>query len=540
MRTPDWFDRDHSKKTCPDCRAHVVHQPAPAYLVRDITQTFINTAALLPPGENTEDHKNFQREEAEIVEKDKANQSPDGGLFNGRFQPFLRHRAPIRDAEDGVIRCPTCAWELEDGMCNSCGYNLGLDTFSYPDDDEDYNSDTQSFSSLEIEEIFADHPDYLDDDSTGSGIYRSHRRQMDRVRRRAGLPTPRPLIRRNRPRLVSASPRYGSSDEEYPSDESGSPTSSLRNFMVDDMAVEDDVNPTSDNSDVSSDYGSGPHGSGSERSHRSEEPSDLHSDNGSDTTLVTTAHQRSRGRRIATSSPETSDSDASSRLSSNHDGQDHDSGGFSPLQPGFDNHNSQDIPIQIDSDSDAPPTRRARKRPTVVPVSSDEENDGARDVAIQHSPGAMSSNSGSRSNVNRSPPSGRSQQETSIPSFGVPSPISIDSSPARPGSPRQDRLSNMLSPPTAPYRRRTPSGARTHTSAHDRNSTSRRSSAREQSERRRSRSSTGRLSPSPRQMLEQRREDRKRAKRQTRQRRQQERGPVDPLGQPQQLAYIGV
>lgn len=28
-----WFDRDHGKMTCPDCRAHVKHQPAPAYLV---------------------------------------------------------------------------------------------------------------------------------------------------------------------------------------------------------------------------------------------------------------------------------------------------------------------------------------------------------------------------------------------------------------------------------------------------------------------------------------------------------------------------
>ena len=28
-----WFDRDRTKKTCPDCRADVVRQPAPAYLV---------------------------------------------------------------------------------------------------------------------------------------------------------------------------------------------------------------------------------------------------------------------------------------------------------------------------------------------------------------------------------------------------------------------------------------------------------------------------------------------------------------------------
>ncbi|KAI4171308.1 MAG: hypothetical protein LQ343_004385 [Gyalolechia ehrenbergii] len=537
-----WFDRDHSKKTCPDCRAHVVHQPAPAYLVREITQSFINTAALLPPGENTEDHRKFQRDEAEIVERDRANQSPDGGLFNGRFKPLLRQRAPIRDAADGVIRCPTCAWELEDGMCNSCGYILGLDAFSYHDEDEDFNSDAQSFSSLELEEILADHPDYLDYDSTGSGNYRSHRRHMDHVRRRAGLPPQRPLNRHNRPRLASASPVYGSSEDDYLSDEYGSPTSSIRNFMIDDMAVDDGANPHSDDSEDSSDYGSGLRGSDSERSHPSEEPSDLHSDNGSDTTLVTTARQRSRGRRIATSSPETSDSDAShftrsSRLSSNHDGQDHGSGGFSPLQPYLDDHNSQDVPIQIDSDSDAPPIRCARKRLTAVPVSSDEEDNDARGVAIQPLPSGMASNSGSANSGNRSQSlgsPGRSRQEASITSNSAPSPILIGSSPGGPGSPRRDLLSNMPSPPTAPYRQQTPSVVPRH---------SRRSSTREQSERRRSRSLSGRLPPSPRQMLEQRRENRKRIKRQTRQRRQQERqsrGRVDPLGQPQQLAYIGV
>lgn len=29
-----WFERDRTQKTCPDCRTKVVQQPAPAYLVR--------------------------------------------------------------------------------------------------------------------------------------------------------------------------------------------------------------------------------------------------------------------------------------------------------------------------------------------------------------------------------------------------------------------------------------------------------------------------------------------------------------------------
>lgn len=533
-----WFDRDHSKKTCPDCRAHVVNQPAPAYLVREITQTFINTAALLPPGENTEDHRQFQREEAEIVDKDRSNHNPDGGLFNGRFKPHLRRRSPIRDAADGVIRCPTCAWELDDGMCNSCGYILGLDAYSHYDDDEDFISDAQSFSSNELEEILADHPDYLDYDSTGSGNYRSHRRHMDHSRRRAGLPTPRPTMRRNRHRPVS--PMSSSSESDFLSDDSGSPTSSLRNFMVEDMAVDGDAGSHSDDSSDSSEHGPRSSPSDSERSHADEEPSDLHSDTGSDTTLVTTARQRSRRPRIATSSPEASDSDAShftrsSRLSSYDDVQNQDSGGFSPLQPNLDDHNSQDIPIQIDSDSDAPPIRRVRKRPTAVLVSSDEEDNDTRGVAIQSLPSDTASNRASVDSGGQSPSLGspdRSREETSPTLDNAPSPIMIASSPVRPGSSRRDRSSNMLSPSSAPYPQRSPSGV-----------PSGRSSTREHIRRRRSRSLTGQSSPSPHHRFEQRREDRKRAKRQIRQRRlheQQSRGRADPLGQPQQLAYIGV
>ena len=119
-----WFDRGHIKKTCPDCRAHVQNQPAPAFLVRllnrstfhspmlihvqvrEITQTFINTGVLLPAGETTEDHRKSQREEADLVEKDKAAQVSGRGLFNGRFNGPARYIAPIRDALDGVDRCP--------------------------------------------------------------------------------------------------------------------------------------------------------------------------------------------------------------------------------------------------------------------------------------------------------------------------------------------------------------------------------------------------------------------------------------------------
>ncbi|KAL2040065.1 hypothetical protein N7G274_006968 [Stereocaulon virgatum] len=116
-----WFERDRTKKSCPDCRADVPRAPAPAYLVRDMTQIFANRPELMPPGETTEEYKKWQAEEAAVVEKDRLRKGSKGGLFRGCFRRrSIMRAAPIRD--DGIDRCPRCTWELEDGQCESCGY----------------------------------------------------------------------------------------------------------------------------------------------------------------------------------------------------------------------------------------------------------------------------------------------------------------------------------------------------------------------------------------------------------------------------------
>ena len=86
-------------------------------------QIFANRAELMPVGETTEEHKQWQGEEAALVERDRSSR---GGLFRGCFRMLARRpvtlAAPIRDDEDNVDRCPRCTWELEDGQCGSCGY----------------------------------------------------------------------------------------------------------------------------------------------------------------------------------------------------------------------------------------------------------------------------------------------------------------------------------------------------------------------------------------------------------------------------------
>ncbi|KAL9042131.1 MAG: hypothetical protein Q9214_003875, partial [Letrouitia sp. 1 TL-2023] len=122
-----------------------------------MTQIFISRLELLPAGDTTEDHKKVQADEAALVEHDKENARNQGrGLFNGRFNLAVPRLAPIRDAADGVDRCPRCAWEIENGVCGSCGYRVPLgEEEEEEDDDDDYESfesDGLSFSSL-AEEI---------------------------------------------------------------------------------------------------------------------------------------------------------------------------------------------------------------------------------------------------------------------------------------------------------------------------------------------------------------------------------------------------
>ncbi|KAI4253498.1 MAG: hypothetical protein L6R42_007558 [Xanthoria sp. 1 TBL-2021] len=543
-----WFDRDQIKKTCPDCRAHVQSQPAPAFLVREITQTFVNTAALLPAGETTEDHRKSQREEADLVEKDKAGQAGGGGLFNGRFNGLARYRAPIRDSLDGVDRCPRCTWELEDGTCNSCGYSF-LDNFSNSDettmtiDDLSMDSD-HSDISLAAEALLAEDAEFRID---RAGNVRRH----NQIHRRRGLPFGN-LHRRFRGLSESSNGITDGdlTDLTVDSQSTGS-TGSLRDFVADETMGIDDAGA---NSDHTSDMPPSTYDSGSEHSADHDEPSSPPFDLGSNMNPSTTARRRFRGRRVAMSSPEPNDSDSDTSHSTQQTGQHHEDfsmpGGFSPLQSSPVSGRSQDVPISIDSDSDAPPIRpvgRRRKRPTTLSISSDEETSGTRGVDIPLSPSSRASDITARNGA-----------PLSMASNSPLSSIVINSSPLRLTSPSQspsprlnarDRLNarhRLLAsvPPTEdPSVERLgphgpPSISSRNTSAGPSNSreTIRASLAhmRERSERR------GRQSGSPSNV--QHRQERKRLKRQLRARQRQERPSREEWNRPiphQQLAYIG-
>jgi hypothetical protein len=130
--------------------------------VRAIVQIFTNNAELLEKGETTAEHSKNQREEAEKLEADKTNDNPNtGGLFQGCFKPKPHHMGPIHDDEDGVERCPNCAWELEEDACMNCGYHVEDGTIGDSDDFSDMTDEDDDDDDDDDED-----DDEMDDDMT--------------------------------------------------------------------------------------------------------------------------------------------------------------------------------------------------------------------------------------------------------------------------------------------------------------------------------------------------------------------------------------
>lgn len=151
-----WFGGGHGRKrnkNCPDCRAAVTVQPSPNYLLRDLSHMFVGRAELLPEDETLEEHQIGKREEADLLAADRAGP----GLFKGAFAAkshILRLGGGILDAEDNVIRCPECHWELEDGHCGQCGFR------EFEADQSDSNSD---LDSEDIDSLQSGATDYDED-----------------------------------------------------------------------------------------------------------------------------------------------------------------------------------------------------------------------------------------------------------------------------------------------------------------------------------------------------------------------------------------
>jgi hypothetical protein len=144
---------------------------------------FISRVELLPEDETTAEHDEAKRIEAQLIETDRTTRT-DGvpGLFKGVFgQAPLQYRGPIHDAEDGVMRCPMCAWEMEDGECGQCGY--AEPGFSDGDSFDTINSSSAlstEGSTMEADDEHTDHHDTIQHVFQGQRqLMRQHRREWD-------------------------------------------------------------------------------------------------------------------------------------------------------------------------------------------------------------------------------------------------------------------------------------------------------------------------------------------------------------------------
>ncbi|KAK3712591.1 E3 ubiquitin ligase [Vermiconidia calcicola] len=164
-----WFETNPRKKTCPDCRSIIIAQPTPSYIVKELVLVFVSRSELLPDKETSEEHHTWAREEAELVAKDRANTDPrEGGLFKGLFKGGVR-RGGIHDPGDGVTRCPSCHWELEEGYCNNCDEVVDHGFSEYDDDDDSDVTDDEldhEIDEADAAAIFGvdGHDDYLGND----------------------------------------------------------------------------------------------------------------------------------------------------------------------------------------------------------------------------------------------------------------------------------------------------------------------------------------------------------------------------------------
>ncbi|KAL9614778.1 MAG: hypothetical protein Q9167_000769 [Letrouitia subvulpina] len=412
-------------------------------LVRDMTQIFVSRLELLPAGDTIEDHKKVQADEAALVEYDKGNARSQGrGLFNGRFNPAASRLAPIRDAVDGVDRCPSCTWEIENGVCANCGYLV-----PYRDDDEEsFVSDDRSFSSF-AEEILPQprrRQQLRGYNSEDDAVHDTHSEVSDQTFRQPRISWRERFGENNHRTFSDFDSSLTSShdsirdsedlnseddfDEAEDEAEDDDDTGSLEDFVVndDDMLGSSFIAHTSAGSsrdanedaasinDDSRSYGSSEqqglqHEDGRHPSVGSE--TDHQNDSGDASDVVLTMppkrlRQRRRQMTTISSNSDTSGDAENSRASSPQQGT---SGGVSPRGP-----------IMIESDSDSPPVRRSGNRTRApLAISSDEENPDAQGPS---SIGPQSHRSHSNNQTVHEP-------AHSVPNFNPNSPISVNSTP---------------------------------------------------------------------------------------------------------------
>lgn len=237
------------KRTCPDCRASIKQQPVPSYLIREMTRVFAYRAELLPDGETVEEHDEYVKEAAAKVSGDNEHR----GLFRGLFKHADRMPwMPLRDPGDNVDRCPNCHWELEEGVCNSCGLHIGdEDGFGLDTADSDLSSDDEEVDHGDVphdhgdglDQDFFDEDDFIDED--GINHYAGSEPDID-IDIFGPMPVPAAALRRSRqhPHRLRLDSEPESEDSEDPENDP-----QMEGFLDDEVEEGSDSDSSNEHSD---------------------------------------------------------------------------------------------------------------------------------------------------------------------------------------------------------------------------------------------------------------------------------------------------
>ena len=387
-----------------------------------MTQIFTKRAELMPVGETTQEHRKWQEEEAALVERDKANPGLKGGLFRGCFRLTRRRpTAAIRDDEDGVDRCPRCTWELEDGLCESCGYPEGVDPSEMSEIDGHgyWDEDQYDMDEAFMEELV----EALDDDAHMDGYVPNIEFSEDEYSSEDGTSEePPPRMRseseafssrmRQRDRRIAAQPsRLRAHPEEdspydtFPDDtDEGSEdeeAGSLDGFVVNDVetgprSVTDSPRSLNWETDEGTD-GEGNQQQNSDNDHFTQEyetsPTSAQYDPEDESDEGPILRSRRQVRQISVASDQSSGSDDNGgsgvsqalnalRVRNRYNSSDVSANSrrnIPPENPDASKERSRLSPIEIESDSDSPvPAQRARRRRAMPNrLSLDDDSDVA-------------------------------------------------------------------------------------------------------------------------------------------------------------------
>lgn len=465
-----------------------------------MTQIFAKRPELMPIGETTQEHKRWQEEEAALVEKDRAATGPKGGLFRGSFRLTRRRQlAVIRDDEDGVDRCPECAWELHDGMCTQCEYLARGDSAETSDSDgqapwiDPYNMDVASMEDLV--DAFGDEalmggripdPDFTEHEySSEDGSFIG---STPRMRHRDGRFTARLNRLQANP---EEEPNYDSFFDDTDEDNEDEDAGSLDDFVVNDVEnTPHSVTSSTESLRWETDEGTDGEGNHPQSSDNGQDSQDEEGSN--ETTFAVPQYDPEdesdegpilRSRRHARQRP------VASQLSSGSDGsgrsgvsqalnalrmRNEDNGGHvsAHTHRNIPHRNtdtrgerSADGPIEIESDSDSPvPAQHSRRRTRVIlnrPLSdndSDVEASSGTATVGRDSPGPIAGWIRRRSEGIRT---GRLSSDASSPTATETSPTGpMDGHLAVPGAfPQRSQLHSWLDTNNSQHSSRIPARA---------------------------------------------------------------------------------